>query len=144
MDDPAESVKEIENTQAALADFAHSRRFFRPFGGGGALGDHLLSRAAFDYLCAEKFTCVTWNMIPRDWEGDRGWIQRAFDIGADLDWGLVVLHDLPSGAMQYLDEFLQRLDDEGVEIVQDFPPDCLSIRQGVPTPVAAGYVSDPL
>jgi hypothetical protein len=136
-----ESVDEIKNTQKNIGDFVHPRRYFRPFGGGGALGDHLLSRAAHDHLCDQAYTCVTWNMIPRDWDGDQGWIQRAFDLGADLDWGLVVLHDVPSGAMQYLDEFLQRLKDENVEIAQAFPPDCQMIRDGVPQPGVAAYVA---
>ncbi|MFT6580571.1 MAG: hypothetical protein ACKVKG_06795 [Alphaproteobacteria bacterium] len=141
MDDPVESVDEIKNTQKNIGDFVHPRRYFRPFGGGGALGDHLLSRAAHDHLCDQAYTCVTWNMIPRDWDGDQGWIQRAFDLGADLDWGLVVLHDVPSGAMQYLDEFLQRLKDENVEIAQAFPPDCQMIRDGAPQPGVAAYVA---
>jgi hypothetical protein len=42
----------------------------------------------------------------------------------------VVLHDLPTGAMKHLDEFIRRLRDEGVELTQDYPPDCLPIVDG--------------
>lgn len=141
MRDAAESVAEISRTQEAMGALAHPRRFFRPFGGGGALGPHLLSRAAFDHLCAEQYTCVLWNAIPRDWEGDRNWVQRAIDLCAGQDWTLIVLHDLPTGAMQYLHEFLCRLEDNGFDIEQDFPPECLIVRNGVPDRDAEKYIS---
>ncbi len=51
MPDAAASVAEIARAQGAIGALAHPRRFFRPFGGGGALGPHLLSRAAFDPVC---------------------------------------------------------------------------------------------
>jgi hypothetical protein len=44
----------------------------------------------------------------------------------------VVLHDLPTGAMDALSSFLDRLDALGTPIVQDFPPDVVPIERGVP------------
>jgi peptidoglycan/xylan/chitin deacetylase (PgdA/CDA1 family) len=127
MDDAAESVAEISRTQELLETLGVTSRLFRPFGGGGALGPHLLSRAAFDYLCNNRFNCVTWNAIPRDWEGQ--------------DWTLLVLHDLDTGAMPHLEGFLSRLRDDDVTFRQDFPPDCVVIRAGAPCPQAEGYVA---
>jgi peptidoglycan-N-acetylglucosamine deacetylase len=46
-------------------------RFYRSFGGGGHLDRRLMSRAARDYLIQQKFTCVLWNVIPRDWDDPR-------------------------------------------------------------------------
>lgn len=142
MADPAASVAEISQAQDALGALAHPRRFFRPFGGGGALGPHLLSRAAFEHLCAGRYTGVTWNAIPRDWAGDRGWTDRAFAQCMAQDRALLVLHDLATGAMQYLDEFLSRLAGGGAEFVQDFPPDCVIIRDGLPAPGAERFAAD--
>jgi peptidoglycan-N-acetylglucosamine deacetylase len=46
------------------------------------------------------------------------------------DWSLLVLHDLPSGAMKHLDSFLRALKESNVPIVQEFPEDCVPIREG--------------
>jgi len=46
------------------------------------------------------------------------------------DWSLLVLHDLPSGAMKHLDSFLTALKDSNVPIVQEYPDDCVPIREG--------------
>src|SRR6476469_9751816 len=50
--DRDEVVREIQGTQDLLGDLVHDRRFFRPFGGGGLIGPHLLGPAAVDLLCA--------------------------------------------------------------------------------------------
>src|SRR5919109_188661 len=42
--------REILAAQKMLGDLAHRDRLFRPFGGGGALGPHLLSQEAVDVL----------------------------------------------------------------------------------------------
>src|SRR5438034_7693299 len=47
---------EIAATDRALGNLADSRRLFRPFGKGGKIGHHLLSRAASDYLIANRHT----------------------------------------------------------------------------------------
>ena len=38
--------------------------------------------------------------------------------------------DLPTGAMVHLDEFLSRLKDEGVELTQEYPAECVPIVAG--------------
>ena len=41
-------------------------RWFRPFGGGGLLGPHLLSEPACDVLARAGYSVLLWNCVPRD------------------------------------------------------------------------------
>jgi peptidoglycan/xylan/chitin deacetylase (PgdA/CDA1 family) len=125
--DPAYARREIEETQALIGDLSHERRFFRPAGGGGHLGPHLLSPAAVDILRDGGYTCVLWSSVPRDWEEVEGWVDTALADVERLDHAVVVLHDLPTGAMDVLPHFLDTLEAWGVAVVQDFPPDVLPI-----------------
>jgi hypothetical protein len=43
---------------------------------------------------------------------------------------VLVLHDLPTGAMRHLDRFLGRLADAGARFRQDFPEGCVPMRRG--------------
>ena len=53
----------------------------------------------------------------------------------------MVLHDLPTGAMQHLDRFIAMLRETGARIRQEFPPSCVPIVRGdVVLPIDA-YVS---
>src|SRR6202165_5918279 len=47
---PGLSEREIGRTQHLLGELSHVRRLFRPVGGGGYLGPHLLSTNALAYL----------------------------------------------------------------------------------------------
>lgn len=123
-------AREIGGAQALLGPLAHPDRLFRPFGGGGHLDRRLLSPAARDYLLAGGYSCVLWNVVPRDWEDPEGWIERAVAQCAAERWPLVVLHDIAGGAIGRLDRFLGRLADAGYAFRQDFPPDCVPIRRG--------------
>jgi peptidoglycan/xylan/chitin deacetylase (PgdA/CDA1 family) len=129
---PEEDIaeREIGTTQAVMDDLAHPDRLFRPFGRGGMLGPHLLKSAVVDYLVHGRFSCVLWNAIPRDWDDPDGWVDRAVEQCRGQDWTLMVLHDLPTGAMRNLDRFLGRARDTGLTLRQDFPPDCVPIRRG--------------
>jgi peptidoglycan/xylan/chitin deacetylase (PgdA/CDA1 family) len=124
-------AREIGETQQLLGGLAHPRKFFRP-NGRGSLGPHLLSRAALDYLVEQRFTLVTWNNVPRDWEEPKtAWVGKALATVSETPWSLLVLHDEHvAGMMPTLVEFCRRLTDLGVEIVQDFPASCVPIRQG--------------
>lgn len=123
--------REIGETQRLLGDLAHPRKFFRP-NGKGSLGPHLLSRAALDYLIEQRFTLVTWNNVPRDWEEPKtAWVGKALATLSERPWSLLVLHDEHiAGMMPTLIEFYRRITAMGVEIVQDFPASCVPIRQG--------------
>ncbi|MEJ1975944.1 MAG: hypothetical protein WDN49_07365 [Acetobacteraceae bacterium] len=81
-------------------------------------------------LQRERFSCVLWNAVPRDWEDPEGWVETALAQCAARPWTLLVLHDLPTGAMRQLDRFFDAVDAKGGRIRQDFPPDCVPIRQG--------------
>ena len=123
--DPDYARREIEEAQALIGDLARDRRLFRPSGGGGLIGPHLLSPAASEILRDGGYTCVLWSSVPRDWEEPVRWVDTALADVERLDHAVVVLHDLPTGAMDALPTFLDALDDQEVEIVQDFPPDVL-------------------
>ena len=133
--------REITQTQAALGSLAHPARWFRPMGGGGALGPHLLSRAAVDLLQGGGYSCVLWNAIPRDWADPEGWVDTALAQVAAQDWSLMVLHDLPTGAMAHLGRFLDRIGELDAQVVQAFPPDCVPICDGTTVGDLAGLTS---
>jgi peptidoglycan/xylan/chitin deacetylase (PgdA/CDA1 family) len=128
--DPDIAAKEIGRTQDLIGPLADERRLFRPFGGGGQLGPHLLRRDALDYLIAGRYTCVLWNAIPGDWRSPQAWVQAALDQCRALDWALVVLHDLPTGAMDHLERFIALARDDGAIFTQEFPPACVPLVQG--------------
>jgi peptidoglycan/xylan/chitin deacetylase (PgdA/CDA1 family) len=130
--DTAKSIAEIVEAQALVGELAHPDRLFRPFGGGGEIGPHLLNRAALDVIRRERMTCVLWNAIPRDWEDPRGWAEVALAQCLGQPWTLMVLHDLPTGAMGRLRIFIERVLDHGGRFRQDFPPECVPIVRGEP------------
>ena len=70
---PSAVEREIGDVEALLEQLIGPTRLYRPFGDGGKLGPHLLSRAAVDYLVAHRFTAVTWNCIVEDWLDPDGW-----------------------------------------------------------------------
>jgi peptidoglycan/xylan/chitin deacetylase (PgdA/CDA1 family) len=139
---PTIAEVEIGQTQQLIGSLAHPDKLFRPFGGGGALGPHLLSRACYEFLRAGSYTCVLWNSVPRDWEDPAGWVERALADCRAKAWTLLVLHDIDTGAMKYLDGFIQSLLAQGSEIVQDFPPDCVPLRRGEVIRPMQGYIND--
>lgn len=132
---------EILDTEKLLGKLAHPDRLFRPFGGEGALGSHLLSSAAVDVLQKNRMTCVLWNAIPRDWDDPRGWVETALDQCRAQPWTLLVLHDLPTGAMNNLASFIARIRQERGTFTQAFPPECVPIRRGEVLAPLAPYVT---
>jgi peptidoglycan/xylan/chitin deacetylase (PgdA/CDA1 family) len=128
--DHGTAENEIGRTQAAIRDLAHPQRWFRPFGGGGNLDTRLLKPSVVGYLTRNKYSCVLWNAIPRDWDDPDGWTERARDQCSRQPWTLMVLHDLPTGAMDHLERFLDAAEVAGARFRQDFPPQCVPIRSG--------------
>ena len=141
VNDPARVVAEIIDTEAAINELAHPDHLFRPFGGGGAIGQHLLSAAAVELLRKERMTCVLWNAVPRDWEDPRGWGETAIAQCLSQPWTLLVLHDLPTGAMGRLRIFIDRVLDHGGRFRQDFPPQCVPLRRGEVLAPLESYVA---
>jgi peptidoglycan/xylan/chitin deacetylase (PgdA/CDA1 family) len=134
--DPRQAIAEIEETQTLIGDLAGEELFFRPFGGGGHIDRHLLNADAVRTLTHGGYTVALWTSVPRDWEDPHGWVDRALADCRARDWSVVVLHDLPSGAMDRLGDFLDALIAEGAEFSQAFPPDV--------TPIVRGQVTLPL
>ena len=134
---------EIRRTQTLIGGMSHPDRLFRPFGSGGILDEALLSPSAVDLLCRDGYSCVLWNVVPRDWENPKGWVSQALEQVAAEEWPLVVLHDLPTTAMDQLELFLDGLDAAGATIVQDFPKDCLPIVNGEIVADISAYMTAP-
>jgi peptidoglycan/xylan/chitin deacetylase (PgdA/CDA1 family) len=124
------AISEIERTESLLGNLAHPRLLFRPFGNGGDLSSGLLNREALAYLQSSRYTCVLWNAVPEDWVYPTGWVERALELCFVNEHSLLVLHDLPTGAMEHLDEFLALAKDRGAAFTQDFPRDCVLIESG--------------
>ena len=135
----AATVAEIEATQDLIGSCSHPDRLFRPFGSGGAIDARLLSPVALGHLRAGAYTCVLWNCVPRDWEDPTGWVDTCLHEVSTRPWSVVVLHDLPTGAMARLGEFLDRLDSLRAQVVQEFPDDCVLLRRGEATPALATF-----
>ena len=122
--------REIEETQGLIGELAHADKFFRPMGGGGLIGPHLLSRAALQVLQSGKYTCVLWSSVPGDWKDQDGWVERCISEVAGREWTVVVLHDIDNACLARLPEFLDRLEAMEIEIRQDFPEDVVMTRRG--------------
>jgi peptidoglycan/xylan/chitin deacetylase (PgdA/CDA1 family) len=122
--------REIEETQNLIGVLAHADKLFRPMGGGGSIGPHLLSRAALQQLQKGKYTCVLWSSVPGDWKDQDGWVDRCLSEVALRDWTVVVLHDVENASLPRLPEFLDRLDSLGMEFRQDYPEDVVMTRRG--------------
>jgi peptidoglycan-N-acetylglucosamine deacetylase len=139
----AERVRgEIELTQELIGDLAHPDRLFRPFGGGGNLDERLLSDAAVEHLSANGYTVVTWNAVPGDWRDPHGWVGVALEQCRAHEQALLVLHDLPTGAMAHLERFLDLAGEQGARFVQELPESCVPIRRGEIVGSLEGLVSD--
>jgi peptidoglycan/xylan/chitin deacetylase (PgdA/CDA1 family) len=149
-DEAGHAEAEIGRAEALLDTLRHPDRLFRPVGGGGRIGPHLLSPEARAHLSARAHTVVLWSAVPGDWHDPEGWPERALQQCLAEPRPVLVLHDLPTGAMRHLDRFLGRLADAGARFRQDFPDACVPMRRGAPTgaldaitarPAALGDVS---
>src|SRR5262249_31718189 len=109
--------REIAETQEMIGDLSHPDRLFRPFGRGGIIDARLLGAHALRRLEEGRFTCILWNSVPRDWEDPNGWVKTCLDDVATRAWSVVVLHDLPTGAMHRLPDLLDGLDAMGARLV---------------------------
>jgi peptidoglycan/xylan/chitin deacetylase (PgdA/CDA1 family) len=133
--------RELERTQDLLGGLCHEDKWFRPFGGGGNLDRRLLNARCVEHLVQQRYSCVLWNAVPRDWEDPDGWPERALAQCAGQPASLLVLHDLPTGAMQHLDRFLGEVLARGGRFRQRFPESCLPIVRGEVLLPLAEYVA---
>ena len=129
-DPRADAVEqEIAATEALLAPIVPDPKRFRP-PGGGALGPHLLSPRAVDYLVAHGYSCVLWNSVPRDWLEPDAWAPRALDDCATRSHTLLVLHDIPGACLAHLEAFITTARGQGMQFVSELPDDCVPIAHG--------------
>lgn len=142
MTDAGAASGEIARTEALIGDMAHERRFFRPYGGGGVLSKSLLNREARDHLARHGYTIVLWNAIPEDWRDPAGWVARALEQCFAQDETLIVLHDLPTGAMDHLDRFIGSARDRGASFRQEFPVSYVPMIKGEIVAPLEPYVSE--
>lgn len=137
-----EAVAEIAGAEALIGGLQGPERRFRPNGGGGVLGPHLLHRAAADRPVAGGYTMWLWNAVPGDWHDPDGWAATAQAmLAAAGETAVLVLHDLPTGAMRHLDRFLGTARDAGHRFGAVPPEACVPIRRGVAAPGLGRYVS---
>ena len=132
-DDPRPDVvqREIVATERLLEPLAiHGPRLFRPFGGGGVLGPHLLQPAAVRYLVEHEYSCVLWNSVPRDWDDPHGWPARAHADCRASEHVSMVLHDVPGACLDELGTWLDEALARGVRFVLDQPASCVPLSGG--------------
>lgn len=142
--DPRPNVvaEELARTHERLRQVWDGPWAFRPFGGGGAVGPHLLRPDVVDWLTANTYSCVLWTSVPGDYRDADGWVERALadcDAGEDV---LMVLHDVAREATKKLDGFLTELRDRGHELIDTFPERCVLIDGGVVTTDLSPYLRD--
>lgn len=125
-----EGVAEVSRTERLIDVMCGGRRMFRPFGGNGALGPHLLSPAVWDYLQRNNYSCVLWNCLAYEWEDPDGWVEPTLERCRSQEHAVVVLHDLPTGAIVHLDRFIRALEADGAVFTQDFPRACMPLNAG--------------
>lgn len=131
MDSGAAAIEEIARTQELLGDVSTEDKLFRPSAGGGFLNSLVLCSDSKKYLIANKFSCVTWNCVPRDWEDPIGWVDQALSFAAGNVWTVLILHDIPQGGTKRLGDFIIKArGDLGVEFSTAFPIDCAPIWRG--------------
>jgi len=131
--DAADVDREIDGAQALLDELAHPDLLFRPYGSGGVIDRRLLGAHGRQRMLDDGFTCCLWDCLPRDWLEPEHWVDTCLAMIDSTEWPVVVLHDLPTGAMAHLPRLLDALAAAGIEIVQDFPDTCVPIRRGLPT-----------
>jgi peptidoglycan-N-acetylglucosamine deacetylase len=123
------ALEEFDRTEAALNAIG-AQRLFRPYGGRGSVGPHLLHPAVVERLESGGYTCVLWNVIPGDFRYPDDWPRRALDACRAREWSLVVLHDIYATTLAHLDAFIRALKDEDFKFTQDYPPECTPIVNG--------------
>ncbi len=133
---------EIGRTQAAMAGLIHPHRYLP------AVRRRRQSRPAPDVAAGGRLSGAR-PLYMRVVEFDPARLgrsrrlgrARAFRNARSQPWTLMVLHDLPTGAMRHLDAFLDKVGEAGGRIRQDFPPDCMPIVDGAVVRPIDDYVA---
>jgi len=128
---PEHAAREVAEAHAVLTEKLTNwqARWFRPFGRGGEIGQHLLSESGAAYFRDLGYSVLLWNSVPRDWEDVDGWVETALTDVAEQQHTVVVLHDLNTGAMHHLGRFLDTLLQHHA-ITLALPTDCVPMEDG--------------
>ncbi|MDJ0787942.1 MAG: polysaccharide deacetylase family protein [Myxococcota bacterium] len=128
--DEARIEREIIGCDEILGDL-NEHRLFRPYMAGGQRTKRIFSPEAVDHLCRNGYTTVLFNCLPRDWAEPETWPEEALRQMEALDWACLIVHDVSRyGSMQHFARFLDEVARRDVEVVQEFPGDCVPIRKG--------------
>ncbi len=138
------AATEIGETEALIGDLAQPEKLFRPYGREGRIGPHLFSRAAVQYLLAQRYRTVMWNAVPGDWRDAQGWLATAHIQIASQDWSVLVLHDIANACLAKLPDLLDRLADQGVIFEQTFPSSVVLTDAGTLANLNPAHVIDGL
>jgi peptidoglycan/xylan/chitin deacetylase (PgdA/CDA1 family) len=142
-DEPGRAVAEIGGAETVLRPLLGSPPLFRP-NGRARTGPHLLNREAIDYLVAHRYTVVTWNAVPRDYEPPPGaWVERALAAIDSQAHTLIVLHDHVATTPVALPGFLDEIARRGVGLTTSFPEACVGIDAGRIMPALSNSVLAP-
>lgn len=142
----ASTARELEATRVLLEPHLPATdlpRRFRPFGGGGAIGEHLLSPAAVTWLAQHQHSCVLWNCVPGDWRDVDGWVDVALHDIATLEHAVVVLHDIDNACLNGLPRFITQARAAGHVFVDTFPDACVPVVAGRAVVDLAPFVRQP-
>lgn len=124
------ALDEVDSTQRLIRKFVGPSQLFRPTGGGGIINEKVMQKGLFDHLVSNQYSYVLWNCVPRDWEDPVGWVERALADIQTRDWTVIVLHDLPTGAMDRLAAFIYGAKALGATFTQAFPEECVATWRG--------------
>ena len=80
--------------------------------------------------------------MPGDWRDPDGWLPVALEQCRAEEHALLVLHDLPTGAMAHLERFLDIAEEQGARFVRELPESCVPIRRGEVVGSLEGLVSE--
>ena len=125
---PEHAEREVKQAHSILLDrIKHWQpRWYRPFGRGGEMGQHLLSQASTTHFRDLGYSVLLWNSVPRDWEDIDGWVDTALRQIGEQDHTVVVLD---TGAMNQLGHFLDQMLDQH-QTTLDVPSECVPVENG--------------
>jgi peptidoglycan-N-acetylglucosamine deacetylase len=129
--------EEVTKAQELIGDLAGEEKLFRPFFNAGVMDDRIFKKSDLGRLAEENYTCVLYDTLTGDWGDGEVWVSRAMAMLPRRDWSTLILHDIVgypdgyrTGSMKRLDEFLIRVNDAGIEVVQEFDPTHVTMRRG--------------
>ncbi len=101
----------------------------RPFG-RKHIGPHLFNQHLWDKFLELKFTCVLWSFVPQERADPDNWMYSALAACEKQPWTVLGMHDITTGAMKNLSEFLDLILTKEATFSQAFPEELTPVRSG--------------